>query len=97
MAFAPEGVNRSGIVISDFLLFRVVTNTHTDVVVTCPTTHDIRVAWHDDQGDTYHHMLNGSSNRVIRIPCSILRALSPRACFPVMFWRGYTNEVFTRI
>ena len=37
MAFAPEGVNRSGIVISDFLLFRVVTNTHTDVVVASST------------------------------------------------------------
>ena len=33
---------------------------------------------------TYHQMLNGSSKRVIRIPWSSFRALSPKACFPVI-------------
>lgn len=36
------------------------------------------------EGKAYHQMLKGSSKRVIRIPWSILRALSPRACFPAI-------------
>lgn len=37
VALAAEGVDGSGIVVSNFLLLRVVAHAHTDVIITCPT------------------------------------------------------------
>jgi len=84
VAFAPEGVNGRGVIRSDFLLLRIITHAHADVIVACSTAPGrlrcVRCAlvpWM-----THHHMLKGSSNRVIRIPWSSLRARSPSACLP---------------
>lgn len=44
--------------------------------------------------DAYHQMLKGSSKRVIRMPLSSLRALSPSACLPVNHERNnFAQEI----
>ncbi len=46
----------------------------------------------------YHQMLKGSSNRVIRIPLSILRARSPSACIPgvILLLSVYARTIFEK-
>ena len=82
VAFTPKGIDRGGIVRSDFFLFRIVAHAHANVVVAGATADDEAVGG-EERIETYHHMLNGSSKRVIRMPLSSLRARSPSACLPV--------------
>ena len=41
VAFATKGVDWCRVVVPNFLLFRIVADTHADVVVACPTASDV--------------------------------------------------------
>jgi hypothetical protein len=43
--------------------------------------------------DAYHQMLKGSSKRVMSMPLSSLRALSPSACLPADHERNNKQEI----
>lgn len=84
MAFTSERVYRRRVVVSYLLLLSVVADAHADMVVARPTESAQQLQCEPRQYHiaTYHHMLNGSSKRVMRMPWSIFRALSPSACLP---------------
>lgn len=83
MALAAERIDGRRVVVPDLLLLCVVPNAHANVVVTCATVPYKCVRRSCQSKRTYHQMLNGNSNRVMRMPWSSFRALSPSACFPV--------------
>ena len=85
VAFTPEGEDGRGVIFADLLLLSVVSDAHADVSVACATVREaVKEVWlREYKGATYHQILKGSSKRVMRIPWSILRARSPKACLPV--------------
>lgn len=85
MAFTTEREYGGRVVHSDFLLFGIVSYTHSNMVV-AGAAKEGKSGNKNNTGSrtTYHHILKGNSNRVIKIPWSILRALSPRACLPAL-------------
>lgn len=83
VTFTPEWKDGRWIVVAYLLLFGVVPDSHADVIVAAITEKKgVWLSRRQSSSMTYHQILKGSSKRVMRIPWSILRALSPRACFP---------------
>jgi hypothetical protein len=84
MAFATKRKDRRAEIIANLLLFGIISYAHPNMVLAIEAS-KATVIFHSTQdkvGRAYHHMLNGSSKRTIKIPLSIFRARSPKACFP---------------
>jgi hypothetical protein len=84
VALASKSKHGSGKIHSDLAFFSVVAHAHTNMVVAGEAAGDQyrkrRRASHRQVA--HHQILKGNSKRVIKMPWSIFRALSPSACLP---------------
>jgi hypothetical protein len=100
VTFTAERIYGRRVIRPNFLLFGIVTDAHPDVIITSAAWDEhlesnIPLVWWSTS-TAYHHILKGNSNRVIRIPWPILRALSPRACMPGVGQSEHGTDELTR-
>ena len=69
VTFTPKGKGWSRKVCANLLLLRVITYSHTDMIITCATViFQVSGSILAISDKPYHQILKGSSNRVINIP-----------------------------